>query len=146
MKIQYTGTQLLANLSAMIAADAAFEEPKCILIIAPDGVPPTAALEDVEVPSFTGYATSAAVTWGTPHLDNDGNAVVFTHSVEFKATADVDPATATHMGLVSNDGATLLAVCELNTPFTFATAQDVLTVAFPLMVSQPTESDEDVNP
>lgn len=141
-----TGTQLLAELSALIAAGADYENPKLVLIKNEEDIPPTAALGDLDLADYTGYATSTAVTWGTPHLDDDGNAVVLCNPKEFKPTADGPACTVHHVGLVDNAGTLLLRTARLSEPITFTTTQDVYMIGFPLTISQPSESPEGIYP
>lgn len=144
MKNVVTGLRLLADLTFLKASGAPYENPKLILITNAEDIPATAALADVDVADFTGYATSSAVTWGTNHLDDEGNAVCRSVSKEFKPSADGPAVTVNHVGLVSNDGATLLRTARIDPSFTFTTTQDVLTISFPLTMSQPAESPESV--
>lgn len=141
-----TGSQLKSELSDMVAAGGPYENPKMILITNEADIPPEAALADVDQPTFTGYGVSTAVTWGTPHIDADGNAVVLGNPKEFKCTADSTEETVHHVGLVSNDGLTLLRTARLADPIVFSNPSHVYLIGFPLTHSQPKESPEGIYP
>jgi len=119
-----TPTTLKAVLGAIIAADALLDGAKLALFT--DAVPVAAdpVLGDLTECDFGGYARSAAVTYGTRYIDDQGNASVQVAPKEFKATDGVTPETATYVGLVDEAGTGLLALAELDPPLQFHNVND----------------------
>lgn len=69
------------------------------------------AFADLTVPTFTGYASSAAITWGAAFIDLDGNVMQTANKVQFLCSADSPGALpVTGAALVDGAGAVLLAV------------------------------------
>lgn len=67
-------------------------------------------LAGLTVPTFTGYALSAAITWGTPFLDIDGHVVVTGQKLQFLCTADGTSPPVTGAAIVNGAGTDLITV------------------------------------
>lgn len=137
MQVTFTRTQMKALLATAIAVDGDFNGVK--MILATNDLPLTGTddLSAVELPDFPGYATSAALTWGTPHIDANGNAVVLSHAVEFAPDDVTTGVEVTQICLVNAAGDTLLASAMLDEPIVFLDTESVFTISFPLTFSQP---------
>lgn len=146
MKPQYTGTVLLAMLTALIAEDGPLETGKLGLIENEEDILPTTPFGDIQQAQYEGYALSAAIAYGTPHLADDGSAQVQVIPKEFKPTGDATESVCHHVGLFATDGLSLIASARLDPPLTFANDQDVEMVGFTHRLEQPVESGENVIP
>jgi hypothetical protein len=67
-------------------------------------------LDDLTVPVFTGYALSAAITWGTSFLDLDGHVVVTGQKLQFLCTADGASPPVTGAAIVNGAGTDVITV------------------------------------
>lgn len=83
-------------------------------------------------PTFTGYAVSAAIVWGTPFLDLNGNVVVTGQKLQFLCTADGTPNSVTGAAIIDGAGTKILQ-CDIflnpdgtPAPVTFETNGDAL--------------------
>lgn len=65
-------------------------------------------LADLDVPTYTGYA-SQTVVWGTPYRRNEGGMAMTGPMKEFQMSDDVLPTTVYGYGIVNAAGDTLLA-------------------------------------
>lgn len=107
----------LAILTELVAATNPWNGA-LISLFKNDIVPDAASLlADLTEADFSGYAASAAVTWGTPHFLPDGTAVVAGDAKTF-VTASPAPVLNTVFGWYATDGAgtTLLFARRLDTP------------------------------
>lgn len=68
-------------------------------------------LADLTPADFSGYAMSAAVVWGAPFKDENGNLVVRAGSCEFNQTAATVTNTVYGWGLVGDPSGTPFLIC-----------------------------------
>lgn len=87
-------------------------------------------LADLTQPAFTGYALSAAITWGTPGFEEAGpRAVVLGDLKTFRATAAPDPGvTVRGWFVVDAAGTGLLAAAMLDVPVPILADEDLVAV------------------
>lgn len=70
-------------------------------------------LATLTVPTYTGYAPSGALTWGTPFLDLDKHVVVTAQKIQFQCTAD-SPGTPQVTGAaIMNGGGTAIITVDI---------------------------------
>jgi hypothetical protein len=92
-------------------------------------IEPTKAtvIADLTPADFTGYAASAAITWGTPLTDTDGTAFVPGGMIEFAASGSTVANTIYGAYLTDGAGTILLGVFRFDTPVSVgAVGQGVL--------------------
>lgn len=97
-------------LDALIAEDGPLDGAKLGLYKAPFTPTKFTVLADLTVADFTGYALSAAITWGTPLNDPDGTAYVPGGQIEFIASGSAIANTIYGAYIVDAAGTGLIAV------------------------------------
>jgi hypothetical protein len=84
---------------------------------------------DLTAADFTGYADSAAVTWATPFLDSNGDAILPGDLKEFMAGSPVTVSNTIYGYAIVNTGATVLLWAErFDAPVIVSTAGKTIAV------------------
>lgn len=109
-------TVLDTMLSAIVGAGGALNGSKVILFTAPNVITPDVALGDLTLATFTGYAPSAAVVWGTVFRDDEGLARAVGSLVQFTSTDGAVQETIVGWGLTNGAGSALLYAQLLDVP------------------------------
>lgn len=146
MRTRVANAGALADLAALVGVDGAYEGAKIALCTNVAPIQPADTIADITEATYAGYARSSAVTFGTPHLDSEGNAVAVALPKEFKPNANGAEVVVTQIALVDAAGTGLLRTAVLDEPITFSTTMDVHLIGFPVVQSQPADTTEDVLP
>jgi hypothetical protein len=83
----------LQILSTLKATGAFLDGVKVKLFTAPQVITDATLLTDLTAPTFAGYADSAVLTWGTPYINDNQQAVVDAQKLQFTATGITTPET-----------------------------------------------------
>lgn len=142
----YSRAALLAFVTAATGAAAIFDGAKIHLFedetpIGPDTDPAT-----LTEASYGGYAASAAVVFQTGHVDPQGRAIRQVLPKEFKPTDSTATSVVRQVALMNGAGTAILASYMLDDPITFGTPDDVQLIGFPVIVTQPDTSLENIVP
>lgn len=88
-------------------------------------------LADLDVATFSGYAVSAAVVWGTPYLDANGVATVQAGSVQFTQSAITVTNTVYGWALVGDPAGTPYLICaeRFDSPIAMLEVSDGIVVS-----------------
>ena len=107
-----TNAARLAALAALAASGEPLHLPTLILFNNPIALNPTLVIGSLTECTFSGYAASAGLVFGTPYLDVNGTARTAAPSVEFISTDGMVIETIYGWALV-NAGKTALYYAEL---------------------------------
>jgi hypothetical protein len=120
MAYALTSATLLAEATIEIGSGGPFHTPK-IALYTNDVYPSKGAiLEDFTTTDFAGLTNLQAVTWGTPWVNDNGQAELLGARVDWLTTeAPVDTITAYGYVLTNSAGDTLLLAERFATPLSF---------------------------
>lgn len=146
MQAKLSQASLMSALATMTGVGGDAEGAKIALFRDETPITPQTDIGELTEASFTGYARSAAVVYGTIHMDDEGNAIRVTDTKEFKVTVAGPPQEVNHVVLANAAGDQMLAWYTLDEPLIFTDTNDVHRIAFPLYFGQPGETPEEVFP
>jgi hypothetical protein len=142
----YVGDLLLTTLQSMIAVGGPLINGKLALFETAGPSNPGTTLADLQKAQYTGYADQGPIAFATPHLDDGGRAVVFVKPMEFKPTGPGVTSTVFQVGVLNTAGDTLLLIGQLETPINFFGPDDAFLIGFPVILSQPEPTLEEIVP
>lgn len=125
-----TWTALLGYLEELVDTGNFLAGAKCGLF-ANNYTPTGSSVKaDLTLPTFTGYALSAALTWGTPFVRGDGKVVVPAASVQFVCTDAVTPNQIYGYYIESNPGVSGVAavICRFTAVMNMVAANQSILV------------------
>jgi hypothetical protein len=124
-----TTIQLLAEVIALLGTGAPFTGAKMALFTNAKNPSPGDVLADYTITDFAGLTNTKSVVWGTPFINDLGQAEVRGGSLNWASvTAPPDAVTAYGWVELDTTGATVLRAERFAVPYSFARAGQVLTL------------------
>jgi len=119
---------LLELLQQKIDADGVFEE-WCVKLFQNDVTPTRdTVIGDLDIATFTGYTSPAAVVFGDPFINSEGNAEVLGGQVQFTQTGTTITNTVYGYYVTDTAGTKLLAAERFATPRTMDAANKAIII------------------